>query len=145
MKPTALLRTASVLTLIHSVMHTVGGVFGKPAPGAAETAALAMQANRFLFMGAMRTFWEFHRGLGLSVTIFLTAEAIVFWQLGSLAKTDAARLRPILATFMVGYIAFAVDSYLYFFLLPVFFELAIALCLGLAMVSAGKGAHEQAG
>ena len=35
--------------------------------------------------------------MGLGVTIFLTVEAIVFWQLGTLAKTDAARLRPILA------------------------------------------------
>lgn len=136
MKPTIYLRIAAVLTLIHAAMHTIGGVFGKPAPGAASIAAAAMQANRFAFMGATRSFWEFHRGLGLAVTIFLTIEAIVFWQLGALAKRDAAALRPILATFTLGYMAFAVDSLVYFFSLAAVMEVMIALCLALAFVTA---------
>lgn len=136
MKPTIYLRIAAVLTLIHAAMHTIGGVFGKPAPGAASIAAAAMQANRFAFMGATRSFWEFHRGLGLAVTIFLTIEAIVFWQLGALAKRDAGALRPILATFTLGYMAFAVDSMVYFFSLAAVMEVMIALCLALAFVTA---------
>ena len=47
--------------------------------------------------------------------MFLTLEAVVFWQLGSLAKTDALRLRPVLATFLIGYVGAAVVSYRYFF------------------------------
>ena len=35
MKSTIFLRIASVLTLIHAILHTIGGVFGKPEPGAA--------------------------------------------------------------------------------------------------------------
>ena len=136
MKPHIYLRIASVLTLIHSVLHTVGGVFGKPEPGPAATAAAAMQENHFLFMGVMRSYWEFHRGMGLSVTVFLTAEAVVFWLLGSLVKAGTAGLRPILATFMVGYLAFAVDSYFYFFPIPIVMEVLIALCLGMAMAGA---------
>jgi hypothetical protein len=72
----------------------------------------------------------------LALTIFLTAEGLVFWLLGSLAERDAAALRPILAVFMLGYLAFAVDSVVYFFALPVVFEALIALCLGLALVGA---------
>ena len=34
MKPVIYLRIASILTLIHSILHTVGGVFGKPPSGA---------------------------------------------------------------------------------------------------------------
>lgn len=79
MKATIWLRIASVLTFVHSVLHTAGGVFGKTPPGPASVAVAAMQANQFVFMGATRTFWEFQRGLGLSVTIFLTMEAVVFW------------------------------------------------------------------
>ena len=30
MKPVLYLRIASILTLIHSILHTIGGVFGKP-------------------------------------------------------------------------------------------------------------------
>jgi hypothetical protein len=99
-------------------------------------AEAAMKANQFQFMGVTRTFWEFHRGMGLALTIFLTAEGLVFWLLGSLAERDAAGLRPVLAVFMLGYLVFAVDSLVYFFALPVVFEALIALCLGLAMAGA---------
>ena len=81
--------------------------------------------NRFLVMGNTRTFWDFYRGMGLGITIFLTAEAIIFWQLGSLAKTDARRIRPILITFLVAYFVLAVNSYTYFFLGPVIAEIFI--------------------
>jgi len=78
-----------------------------------------MKVNQFLFMGNMRSFWDFYRGLGLGATISLTAEGILFWQLSYLAKTDAKRLRPILATFAVAYTVLAVNSFTYFFLAPV--------------------------
>ncbi len=135
MKPTIFLRIAAVLTLIHSALHTIGGVFGKAQSGAAQDAVTAMQSNHFQVMGLIRSYAEFYRGLGLAVTIFLAAEAIVFWQLGSLAKVDAARLRPILATFLIAYLALAINSYLYFFFAPVIVEALIALCFGLAILT----------
>jgi hypothetical protein len=135
-KPALFLRIAAVLTLIHAVLHTVGGVFGKPGPGSATIAFQAMKMNQFLLMGHTRSYADFYRGLGLCVTIFLTAEAVVFWQLSSLAKTDAQRLRPILATFLVAYTTLAANSYAYFFLGPVIVEILIAACLGLAILTA---------
>jgi len=145
MKPVLFLRIASVLTFIHAVLHTIGGVFGKVGPGPAATAVEAMKTNQFLLMGHMRSFWDFYRGLGLAGTISLTAEAILFWQLASLAKTDAQRLRPIMATFLVAYAALAVNSYTYFFLGPVITEIFIAACLGLAIVAAKPQAVVSAG
>ncbi len=144
MKPVLFLRVASVLTLIHSVLHTVGGVFGKPAPGIAETTWAVMRGNQFTVFGMTRTYSEFYRGLGLGITIFLTAEAIVFWQLATLAKADAARLRPAMATFMVAYLVFAANSYAYFFVLPVITEIVIAACLGIAIATAktAEPAHD---
>ena len=135
MRSVIFLRIASVLTFIHAVLHTIGGVFGG-VPPAAQPVVMAMKANQFLAMGAMRTMWDFHMGLGLAVSVFLTLEAVVFWQLGSLAKSDALRLRPVLATFLVGYLGLAVVSYRYFFAGPVITEMLISLCLGLAIVSA---------
>jgi hypothetical protein len=136
MKPAIFLRIASVLTFIHSVLHTIGGVFGTPAPGAQQAVVSVMKATTFPVMGAVRSFWDFHMGLGLAVSIFLTAEAIVFWQLALLAKTDALRLRPILITFTVAYLVFAVVSWKYFFPPPVITEVMIALCLGGAIATA---------
>ena len=136
MKPALYLRIASVLTLIHSILHTIGGVFSKPDPGISAATWAAMTANQFMVFGMTRSYAVFYRGLGLGITIFLTAEAIVFWQLSSLSKTDAVRLRPVMATFMIAYLVFAANSYAYFFFMPVVVEILIAACLGMAMVTA---------
>jgi hypothetical protein len=141
MKPVIFLRIASVLTMIHAVLHTIGGVFGGAAPGVQQATVAVMKANEFAVLGAMRSYWDFYRGLGLVVSVFLTLEAVVFWQLGSLAKADALRLRPVLATFSIGYLGAAVVSYRYFFAGPVITEILIALCLGLAIASAKQVAE----
>jgi hypothetical protein len=136
MRSTLFLRIAAVLTFIHAALHTIGGVFGGTAPGPQQAAVAAMKANEFMAMGVTRSYWDFHMGLGLAVSVFLTIEAVVFWQLSSMAKTDAVGLRPVLTTFLVGYLGVAVVSYRYFFAGPVITEILIALCLGLAMVAA---------
>jgi fumarate reductase subunit C len=136
MKPVIFLRVASILTLIHAVLHTIGGVFGDVGPGAAAIAVTAMKVNTFPLMGHTRSYWDFYMGLGLCVSILLTVEGVAFWLLGELAKRDAARLRPILAVFAVGYLALSVNSYMYFFMGPVIVEILIAMCLLLAIFSA---------
>ena len=138
MKPALWLRIAAVATFVHAVAHTIGGVFGDPGPGPAAVALQAMRANQFVVMGHVRSYSDFYRGLGLAVTIFLTAEAIVFWQLSSFAKTDTRRLRPILVTFLVAYAALGVMSQVYLFVGPVIVEVLIAACLGMAIVGAGS-------
>ena len=136
MKTVVFLRIASILTLIHSALHTIGGVFGKPVNGTAAMVAATMREYQFPVLGATRSYADFYRGLGLGITIFLTIEAIVFWQLASLAKSDSRRIRPVLATFLVGYLAMALNSYLFFFSAPVITEILIAACLGMAIATA---------
>src|SRR5271163_2563874 len=142
MRPVLFLRIASVLTFVHAALHTIGGVFGGAAPGAQQTAVAAMKANEFVAMGVTRNFWDFYMGFGLAVSVFMTVEAVVFWQLGSLAKTDAMRLRPIMAAFLVGFLGMAVVSYRYFFAGPVITEILIAVCLGLAIIAAKQPATD---
>jgi hypothetical protein len=143
MRSTLFLRIASVLTFIHAALHTVGGVFGGAASGVEQTVVTTMKANQFPVMGVMRSYWDFHMGLGLMVSIFLTIEAIVFWQLGTLAKAEAWRLRPVLTTFFAGYLGAAVVSCRYFFAAPVITEVLIALCLGAAIWSSRQAAALQ--
>jgi hypothetical protein len=144
MKTAVFLRIASALTLIHAIMHTIGGVFGKPQLGVAAMVAATMQTNRFPVLGVMRSYADFYLGMGLGIAISLTMEALVFWLLASLAKSDAARLRPILGVFMAGYLAFAVNSWFFFFSGPVIGEILIALCLGMAILTAKPASQEQA-
>lgn len=136
MKPYHFLRIASLLTLLHAALHTIGGVFGKVDPGPAALAVSAMIANQFLVFGLQRSYWDFYMGLGLAVTILLTAEAVAFWMLATLAKKDAMALRPILMVFFFGYLALAANSYFNFFFGPVVAEVMIAVCLGFAILKA---------
>lgn len=133
MKPVLFLRIAAVLTFVHGAGHTVNMIVSKPGPGAPQIAIAAMKANVFPLMGMMRSYWDFYMGMGLAGGVTLMVEAIVFWQLSSLARSNALLLRPILATFLVGYVALAVNSYTYFFAPPMITELLIALCLGFAL------------
>jgi hypothetical protein len=128
--PTLSLRIASVLTFVHAVLHTVGGVFGTPAAGVQQATVALMKANQFPVMGLTRSYWDFQLGLGLGVTVMLLVESVVFWQLGSLARTDAAQVRPIVVTFLIGYLALAVNSYAFFFLPPAIAEIVIVGFLG---------------
>ena len=136
MKPTLFLRIAGVLAIVMAILHTIGGVFGKPDPGPATSAVLAMQSNHFNLTGFDRSYWDFYIGFGIGITISLVAEGIVFWILASLAKTYAAKLRPILIVFGIAYIALAVVAWRYIFLPPMVCELLIAACLLLAAFTA---------
>jgi len=143
MKPVLYLRIASVLTLIHAVLHTIGGVFGKPPSGRAAIVAASMR-YRFEVFGVMRSYADFYRGMGLGLTIALTMDAAVLWVLASMAKSDSARLRPILSVFCIGYLAFTLNSLAFFFAGPVIAEILIVLCLGAAIVTArSNDEHEE--
>jgi hypothetical protein len=135
-KPVLFLRIASAMTFIHALLHTIGGVFGKVEPGPAAIAVEAMKVNRFLLMGQMRSFWDFYHGLGLGATISLTCESVLMWQMASLAKSEARRLRPMMVTLLLAYAALSINSYNYFFFGPVIAEILIAACIGLAIVTA---------
>ncbi len=136
MKPVVFIRIASLLMLIHAVLHTIGGIFGKVDPGPAAVAVAAMKANQFMTMGNMRSFWDFYTGFGLAVTVSLTMESVALWFLAPLAASHGEKLRPALAAFAIGYLVLAVNSFRYFFLGPVITELLIAACLGLAIATA---------
>jgi hypothetical protein len=135
MKPALFLRIASVSVIVQSVLHTIGGVFGKPGPGAASAAVAAMKANHFPVTGLDRTYWDFFIGFGLVITVFLVVEGVVFWLLGSLAA-KGVEVRPILAAFFVGYMSLAALAYVFFFAGPLICDAVVAALLGIAIFAA---------
>ena len=137
MKPARFLRIASVLSLIHGVLHTVGGVLGKPRHGTEEIAVIeAMKSHRFDFMGSLRSYWDFFFGYGLFVAISLLMQSILLWQLSSLIRKDGASMRSVIALLFVSWIATAIVSWSYFFAAPAVTELLIAACLAVAFFTA---------
>ena len=136
MKATLFLRIASVLALIFCGLHTVGGVFSKPAQGVQTFVVQTMKSNSFNAMGSMRTFWDFNLGYGLILSVVLLVHSLLFWQLGSLVRTNGPRLRPILALLSVEFAAQSPIAGRYFFLGPAITSALIAACLAGAFFSA---------
>ena len=134
MNATLLLRVASVLALVHAILHTIGSVLSKPEPGTQAATMAIMKASAFPVMGMTRTYADFYLGFALFVTVALAVEGIIFWQLATLVKSDAVRLRPVLVSFTIGYLCYAVIAFTYFFAPPGVFELLIAGCVAGAIV-----------
>ena len=138
--PTLFLRVAAVLSLLHCIGHTIGGVFSVDAPSGTKEGAVveAMKSNQFDVMGATRSYWDFFIGYGLTISVAELLQAIVFWQLAGLAKTDPLRMRPIIAAFLLANIGFVILAWKYFFIPPLLGDLLIAIALGLAYFRAGR-------
>ena len=139
MKPIPLMRVASILTLMHCFLHTVGGVFASPSHGSEEVGVIeAMKLHRFDVMGSMRSYWDFLFGYGLFVTIALLVQAVLFWQLASPVKINESGTRTTLLLFLLNYLGISVVSWRYFFAGPAITELLIATCLGIALATLGE-------
>ena len=138
-QPWILLRVAAVVTLLYCVGHTMGAPW-TPAIGAREAAVIdAMKSVRFDVMGSSRSYWDFYVGFGAVISGYLALQAVVLWQLGALARIDAARVRPIIAVFFVAFAVNAILVWVYFFAVPLILAIVIAACLGLAFVRARPG------
>jgi hypothetical protein len=134
---TLLLRIAAVLTLLHCIAHTYGGVLAGPRHGAEQIAVIdAMKSHKFNTAGSMRGYWDFYRGYALFVSFSFLAQAILFWQLANVAQAGAFALRGIIAVFFLEFIAFAALAIQYFFLPALVVEILIAISLALAFFTA---------
>src|SRR6266581_4174942 len=101
MKPTVLLRIASVVALVQFAAHTLLFVFSSPKHGPEESAVVeAMKAHRFDFIGSMRSYWDFYFGYGLEPAFFCLLEAVLFWQLATIAKTTPLVPDILIAAFL---------------------------------------------
>jgi hypothetical protein len=137
MKAPLLLRIASIITLLLAVGHTSGGLsFWSPA---GETEVLrAMRSFHFDAGGISRTYLDFYLGFGFIIGVYLLAQAVVLWQLASMAKADPIRVRPLVGSFLLASVVSVFLSWRFIFLLPVVSFTAVAVCLGLAFYAAGK-------
>lgn len=132
LNPVIWLRIAAAITLIHAIMHTIGGVLSKPLPGTATMVANTMRDNRFDVFGAMRSYADFYFGLGVNIAIFLTVAAILFWQLSIAVQSSPVEIRPVLLLLALGFAALGLVCHRYFFWGPAVADLTITICLIIA-------------
>jgi len=132
---TLLLRIASVISLLFTVGHTMGGL-RKWSPMGDNAVLKAMTDVRFDTMGANRSYLDFFMGFGWSISVFMLTQTILLWQLASLARTDPARLRPMIAVIALATVASGVIAWRFIFPVPAVFSGVLAIALALAYVAA---------
>ena len=136
MKSTVLLKTASVLMLLHFVGHTLGMMRG-PSHGPEEVGVIeSMKTHHFDAMGSSRSYWDYFLGFGFDASINMLFQAVLLWLLAGVARTNFAIVRPFIALLLAAWIASMLLYIKYFFLAPIAFAALMVLVLGAAWVSA---------
>lgn len=139
MKTALFLRIASVISFLFAAGHTLGG--RKDWAFTGETEVLQpMRTYRMETMGVTRTYMDFYRGFGFTLTVFLLLQAVVLWQLATLARTNPAQVRPIILTLLVASAANALLTWRFILPLPAMFGVVVTAFLIAAFVAAGREA-----
>jgi hypothetical protein len=102
----------------------------------------AMGSYHFDAMGLSRSYLDFYKGFGWMLGVYLLGHAVLFWQLGGLAKVAPSKLRPIVAVLCIEYCLVAAVGGQFLFWVPLGMSTAIAALLLSARVSLGVGGHD---
>jgi hypothetical protein len=137
MKAFHFLRIAAVVTLLYCAGHTIGMPWTPYTDPEATSVLDAMKSHSFEAEGFKGTYWDLYFGFGLIISVYLLVQAAVLWQVASLAKADAMRVRPIVFSFLIAFVINAALSWKYFFAVPVAMASLVAICLAIALVLAG--------
>jgi hypothetical protein len=138
MRTTVLLRVAAAVSLLFAAGHTLGGRKAWSPTGETEVLK-AMRTYRFEVFGVSRTYLDFYRGFGFSLTVSLLLQAVLLWQLSSLARTDPRRAVPMIASFVVASLAGTIVSWIFILPQPAVFSAFLTACLAAALFTAGLG------
>ena len=135
MTTTMLLRIAAVISLLFAAGHSLGGLKRWSPMGENEVLS-AMSTVRFETMGVNRTYLDFFMGFGWSLSVAMLLQSMLLWQMASLARADAAQLRPIIATFALAALATGVIAWRFIFPVPALFSGVLLIVLAAAFVVA---------
>ena len=131
MTTTLLLRIASVISLVFTAGHSLGGL-RKWSPMGENDVLGAMTAVRFDTMGANRSYLDFFLGFGWSISVAMLVQTVLLWQLAALARPDPARVRPAIAAIALATLASGVIAWRLIFPVPTLFSGALVIALAAA-------------
>lgn len=135
MTTTLLLRIASVISLLFTAGHSLGGL-RKWSPMGENEVLQAMTTVRFETMGANRSYLEFFVGFGWSISVSMLMQTVLLWQMASLARTDPAHVRPMIGVVALATLASGVIGWRFIFPLPALFSGVLFIALVAAYVVA---------
>lgn len=97
----------------------------------------AMTAVRFDTMGSNRSYLDFFMGFGWSLSVLMLMQTVLLWQMASLARTEAANVRPMIAVIALATLAGGVIAWRFIFLVPAIFSAVLLALLVAAYLAAG--------
>lgn len=135
MTTTLWLRISSVIALLFAAGHTLGG--RKHWSPMGENAVFgAMRDTPFQVMGVSRSYLDFYRGFGWSLSVMQLMLALLLWQLGGLARSNARAVRPMIAVIATGMAMIGVIAWQLILPLPALFSLLLVVPLVVAFATA---------
>jgi hypothetical protein len=140
MSTSRLLRIASVISLIFTAGHTVGGL-QQWFPRGNNPVLTSMTDVRFDTMGANRSYLDFFMGFGWSISVLMLMETVLLWQLALVAATEPVRLRPMIAIIALAAAGIGIVAWRFILPLPALFSAALVIALGFAYATARLDGH----
>lgn len=141
MTPAAFLKSASVVSGLLFLGHTLGMPWAPDRSPQGASVVAAMKAVRFPVMGVERGYWDFYEGFGLTVSLFLLAFTVLLWQAAAISSRSPAAARPIIATALAAFLGMAILEALYFFAAPVILTLPVVALLVCALRKTAGGSR----
>src|SRR5262245_55097008 len=135
MNATLWLRISSIVSLLFSIGHTLGGRQDWSPPGETDVLS-AMRTVHYDAMGVSRTYLDFYRAFGFSLSVTMFLQTFLLWQLASLARTQPLQARPMIAAFALHTVACRLLSWRFLFPIPTAFSFVLAACLVVAFWAA---------
>ena len=129
------LRISSIVSVVFAAGHTLGG-FKSWSPAGETPVLAAMRTTHYDVQGASRTYLDFYRGFGYSLSVSMLLQAIVLWQLSAIARTNPALVRPIVGSFAAASLAGLAVSWVFLFPVPTMFSAGLSACLIVTFLAA---------
>jgi hypothetical protein len=137
-----LLRAASVIYVLFTLGHTIGGMLNDTHGGPRQAALFAaMRDYTVTVQGTTRSYWDFYRGFGFITSVLLALAAVLSWMLGDLGRTHPAQARRITVVLALAMAATTWLAITDFFPPQWIFALASTLLLFLAVLTLGRDAR----
>lgn len=135
MTATLWLRISSVIALLFAAGHTLGGL-KYWSPMGENPVLKSMRDVRFETMGVSRSYLDFYMGFGYSLTVAQVMQAVLLWQLATLARSGSHQVRPMIAVIALANLVGAVIAWRLILPIPAMFALVLLASLALAYVAA---------
>jgi hypothetical protein len=142
-KPLWWLRAAALVSLLLGLGHGRGHPWIPTHDPQIMAVVEAMQTHALAVTGLQRSLFDFYVGFGWMLDVFLLAQALLLWQIGTLAKAGTAGLRPLVAILLLANLANTALEACYLFWVPVILSALVSLFLSVALLRLATGRAAQ--